>query len=543
MSRIACLRIPCFQIIVQQKQEQLQGKPLALVNGKLSANGYSRSRIFMHSQEADQYQIKNNMRLAEAKAQCAQLILREQDEVLYKIAQRQLISKLISCSPKIKAQSMNTILLDASGLSLQGGESHFCHNVLKLCSKAGYIDSYIGIADSAFAAIVASQINQRRFNIIPQKEDTKFLAPLSIQYLNLSKDIEDTLLTLGITTLGKLANIPISELNKRFNKFNEIIWRPWELAQGLDNNQPTLPQIEKTYECSIDLGGAISQFNEIAFALKSMLNRLISDLKQNGLCAQEITLSLYNNTNKFDERILPLIQATNNTKFLLEIVRLSLNTKPLIRELTSLKLKISRHNIEQWEQNTVNQNNLSIQSNNKSKQKELSLLQRFSVRYDKNTLFKAQASNQYLNENAGVWIPITNNINYSVKDSLLPLDLKYLQNKGYHSVPVDLILRPTLPETKVLVQLNNEKPTAINYKKRWYKIKSITNSEYLSCQWWDKTSAKYYYKVLVESLANTTDSITINNNIATHNTNNQSLLMLLVYDKLKNSWHIEGIYD
>ncbi len=542
MPRIACLRIPRFQIVVQQKHEQLKGKALALVNGKLTASGYSRARIFMHSQEADKYKIRNNMRLAEAKAQCADLILREQDEALYKIAEQKLVSELISCSPKVKVQTMGITLLDASGLTLQGGESQFCHNVLKLCSKSGYTDSSVGIANSAFAAIVASQINKKRFNIVPQKEDAKFLAPLSIQYLELSEEIENTLLTLGITTLGQLASIPVSELNKRFSKFSEIIWKPWELAQGIDNCQPTLPEIEKIYECFLDLGSAISHFSEITFALKSMLDRLINDLKQNGLCAQEIILSLYNDTNKFDERILPLMQSTNDAKFLLEIIRLSINAKPLTREPTSIKLIISRFTPEKWEQSILDKDEHSTRpTSNKLTQTELSLLQRFSTRLGKNTIFKAQASNQYLSENAGVWIPMTEDSNNSLKENLLPLDLKYLQEKGHHPIASDLVLRPTLPAAEVLVHLNNEKPAAINYKRRWYKVKSITNPEYLSCQWWSNAVAKDYYKIFVEPLAGTTS--TMQNDIHSHNINNQTFLMLLTYDKLKNNWRIEGIYD
>ncbi len=353
MPRIACLHLPRFPIIVQQKHEQLQGKPLALISGKLTASGYSRARIFMYSQEADQYKITSNMRLAEAKAQCSNLILREQDGSLYKIAERQLVSELIRYSPKVKAQALGIVLLDASGLSLQGGESQFCHNVLKLCSKSGYTDSYISIADCAFAAMVASQVNKRRINIIAKNEDAKFLAPLSIKHLNLSEEIEDTLLTLGIITLGQLANIPISELNKRFSKFSEIIWKPWELAQGIDNYQPTLPERENIYECFVDLGDAVSQFSEIIFALKSMLDRLIYDLKQHNLYAQELILSLYNDTNKFDERTLALIQPTIEAKFLLEIIRLSLNAKPLTRELTSIKLIISRVSPRIWEQTSI----------------------------------------------------------------------------------------------------------------------------------------------------------------------------------------------
>jgi hypothetical protein len=250
------------------------------------------------------------------------------------------------------------------------------------------------------------------------------------------------------------------------------------------------------------------------------------------LCIQELLLSLYNDTNKFDERILPLLEPTNKTKFLLEIIRLSLNAKPLSRELTNIRLKVSRHAPEKWQQNTFNANE-QIQNNNDLSQTELSLLQRFSTRIGKDSIFKAQPSNQYLTENAGVWVPISNNPDL-IKENILPLDLKYLQEKKHFSAVADLVLRPRSKTNEVLVQLSNEKPSAINYKKRWYKIISITNPEYLSCQWWTNAVAKDYYKVLLTPLNN---HLNISNNI------NQTILMLLTFDKLKNKWDIEGIYD
>src|SRR6516162_5187383 len=83
MSRIACLHIPTFQIVVHQKHEQLKKQPFALVTGSLTPGGYSRARIFMCSKEAGKQGVRTNMRLSEAKAICSELILHELDQGLY----------------------------------------------------------------------------------------------------------------------------------------------------------------------------------------------------------------------------------------------------------------------------------------------------------------------------------------------------------------------------------------------------------------------------------------------------------------------------
>ena len=126
MLRIACLHIPRFQIVVHQKHEELEKKPFALVEGKLTPGGYNRARIFMCSEEAARQGIFPEMRLSEAKAECSELALRELDRTLYLSVQRQLMSTLINCSPKITAQDLGEFLLDASGLLHMGGESKFC---------------------------------------------------------------------------------------------------------------------------------------------------------------------------------------------------------------------------------------------------------------------------------------------------------------------------------------------------------------------------------------------------------------------------------
>jgi hypothetical protein len=449
--------------------------------------------------------------------------------------QHELLNALISCSPKAQALEPNIIILDASGLTLRGGESTFCHQILKTCNQVGFGDVYIGIADNAFTANVASCSGKRRITIISPGKDAEFLAPLSIKYLKLAANIEDTLITLGITTMGELAAMPIDSLNERFCKAGEIIWPPWQLAQGIDSCKPTAFEPEKRYECFLDLGGAVSTYNEIVFALKSMLDRLTIDLKEAGMQAQELVLSLYHESNKFDERTLELIRPNYDSKFLLEIIRLSLTAGSLTQELTAIKLCVSKYTREEWGQTALEldsefrrgQCNRPMGGLHPPLQNpELLLLQRFAARWGKDKIFTAKAVDQYVSENAGVWISVGVDCIDPRADTISPYtppDTNYINSK-IKDAAADLVLRPIIPSARVLVKLEETKPTALNYKKCWYKIKSITEPEYLSCQWWNQSTAKYYYKVLVEN-------------------NQQLLLMLLVYDQLKNTWCVEGLYD
>jgi nucleotidyltransferase/DNA polymerase involved in DNA repair len=541
MLRIACLHIPRFQIVVHQKHEALKEQPFALVTGKLTAGGYNCARIFMCSEKASQQGVLPEMRLSEAKAVCSELILQELDQNLYAIARRQLTSILISCSPKVTTQDLGDFLLDASGLLHMGGEGQFCHNVLKICSRSGFTNAYIGIADSAFAATVATRLKTRRLFIIPHGQDASFLAPLSIKHLKLDPAIESSLLDLGVKSMEQLTNMPVQSLLERFGTEGRIAH---ELAQGVDSRKPTIPELEDKFECLIDMGGAVSSLNETMFALKSMLDRLTSELKQHGLSAEELILSFYNELDNFNERTLKLIRPSNHPQFLLQVVKLSLETNPLEREFTRMKLVVSRSSDELWEQPSIDPNKFKFLQTKTPEQIDnqgsdltklpsslLLLLQRFLTSIGGNTTVKAIASDHYTFDTAGSWASVTQK---AFSNSIIPINLDYTGQISETLLPADMVLRKHL--IQVLVELKDNLPSAINYQKQWYRIKCITKPECLSVLWWDKLSSKDYYRVLAEPVVpkqappNSTETQT-------------AYLMLLTHNKESGAWHIEGFFD
>jgi nucleotidyltransferase/DNA polymerase involved in DNA repair len=558
----------------------------------------------MCSKEAAQKGITAGMRLFEAQALCADLVLRESDQDLYKSAQRKLISTLIACSPKVTAQEVGDFLLDASGLLHIGGENTFCHNVLKTCSKNGFIDAYLGVADSAFAAMVAAQLKERRFYIVSKNNDAQFLAPLSIKYLCLPHDIEDTLLNLGIKSMGQLVKLPEEEISKRFGQAGKLAH---EWARGYDIRQPYLPEPETIFECSVDMGGAVSSLPESMFAFKSMLDRLTLELKQSGLWAEELVLSLYNEDDNFDERILKLIRPSHQAKFLLEVVKLSLEANPLAREFTRAKLCVSRFSPEVYKQKRILDPNVlraddiapelgRMQCAPRGQQQDFTLkaldptmhhdnniapepghtwraptieqepsvgrsgasppgseasvsadedipvmlLQRFMTRIGENTTVKAVANDQYTFNHAGVWASVQE---HSFVDSVIPINVAYINENANEQLVSDLVLRKNPHPLPVLVELKNSVPSAINYNKQWHRIKHITTPEYSSILWWSQGSCKSYYKILVEPVQINKRYDSQRQETQKDSNNQNASLILLAHDKSKNGWYIEGFFD
>jgi nucleotidyltransferase/DNA polymerase involved in DNA repair len=534
MSRIAYLRIPQLPIAVHLKHKELKGKPFALIAGKLSPGGYNRARIFMCSPQASQKRVTVGMHLSEAKSICANLILKERDDVAYINAQKQLARGLLAYSPKVTSHNLGEFSLDASGLFYVGGESKFCHNVLKLCANAGFYDAQIGIADTMFTAKIASKSKSKKFYIIPPDYDIQFLAPLSIAHLELDQEIEEALIDLGIKSMEQFTKLPINSVVERFGQSGKLAH---ELARGIDLRQPTLPLAPKQFKSSVNLGGAVSSLDETVFALKSMLNQLTEELKEAGLWAEELQISFYNEDDKFDERLIPLIHPSNQTKFLLDVLKLSLEIQQLEREFTQIKLYVTRSSKEAWKQTPIAIPTITpIDKNNELSSSLFMLLQRLMIRIGKYTAAQAVASDHYDLNDIGAWVPVVQNSSLeSTQHFVLPINTDYLNKmtEKHEQITPDLILRKCTDKSNIFVETRNDFPTAINYQKQWYRVKHITVPEYLSSTWWEEHSTKTYYKAIIESSKSLIG-----------NTDNDSFIFILISHNHNNGrWYIEGFFD
>lgn len=517
----------------QKHEPALKGKPFVLLAGKLTAAGSARAKIFMCSTEAHHKEVHEGMRLSEARGVCAELLWREYNSSLYLDAQRKLVHALVSCSPQVTAQETGIFLLDASGLKHLGGEGKFCRNVLKLSSQSGYTEGHVGIADSAFAAIVATRLKHTRWYIVPQGRDADFLAAFSIRHLPVSLDMQEALMGLGIKSMGQLTGLSITSLEKRFGAEGVLAY---ELALGRDDRRPCLPEPERRFECSVELGGPVDSLNEILFVLKAMLDRLTKQLQQEGLWVEELLLSLYNDNDKVYEHPVKLIHPSNHAKFLLEVVTLSLAERPIKREITGITLAVSRFSPESWEQTSLsgpagqeapgNRHNSRTwqRTGNTTLPESLTLLlQRLIARCGEDAVVRPVATDHYFREYAGVWIPILQD---PPTRSSPAVDTEHLQTP--HSGIADgLVLRRT-PTIPLLLEFQNLSLAAINYGGQWHNIKACTIPERLSGLWWEKPVQHSYYTALISDR---------------HAPDIDTRLVLLIRDHLTNRWYLGGNFD
>lgn len=602
-SRLACLRVPKFQIAVHRRHDSsLKNKPFIIMSGK-----GNRAQVVMCSQEALRRQIFPGMKLSEAKAVCAELVWRDYDEQLYREAQKKLSRQLIACSPKVTALEPGIFILDAHGLAYLGGEEKLCREIQKVTGRSGYSDVHIGIADSAFAATVASKFKRRQYYIVPAGEDAGFLAPLTIKHLQISADMFDSLHELGIRTMGQLAALGEESLHQRFGR-EGISAR--ELCQGIDRRQPYLPPLEREFRCFVDIGSAIELLHEVQFVLKSMIDRLMRDMRDQGWWAEELELTFYNDNDKFDVRPIKLLRPSNHSKFLLEVMKLSLEAKPISREVTAIEVNVTRFAKEAWHQSRLESgsnkvdvgtdvpfssdhvagddavDDASSNSDFTSNSSESgSISKRSNVRSKLDSVpaaARAAATGSDVDENRQLQTSGLDNTSLSLtlmlqrfvsrlgEDSVvksvpndshlpesagawlpvvhkpallpvLPVNITYINSRiGPAGLASGLALRRCQPPYPVLVEFQGERPTSLTYQNRWYTVKEITEPEHLSTLWWEQSARRTYYVALIELREQTRHLRTAT---ASATITDSGLLVMLVNDHDANAWYINGFYD
>ena len=539
------------------------------------SSSIGRAKVLVCSREAERANIRPGMTFTEARAICSHIVWREYDDKFYKSAQKKLARELIAASPRVSTRESGLFYIDAEGFNRLGGENKLCRDVLKLASRYGFVDGRIGLADSAFAARVASRSKTKRWYIVTPDCDTVFLSPLSIDFLPVEEEAKGNLKELGIRTIGQFTEVPVSSY---IGRFDSSVISAYELACGRDSTQPALPVQEKQYQCTIDIGSATESLRDTLFIFKTMLERLTRDLQTDGLCADELTVCFFNDNDKFDERTIKLIRSSSNSKFLLDVLRLSLESKQLKREFTAIYLGVSRFSKEYFEQTraTVSPSENSNFSREEllltggdelddSSEPVLLLLQRFITRLGEEALVKPVLNDQYLPELAGVWIPVVGQSDFIAKDnSATPVHEVFLSHTALITTKKPrkdclmpgLVLKRHLPAMPVFVQFKEKsesssevdrytpfRPAAITYRGNWYHVNQITTPEKISGMWWEKPVRKSYYVALIEKKPEVAMLSRAGLKSGIRSILPALMTVLLVYDHQEKGWFVEGVFD
>lgn len=161
---------------------------------------------------------------------------------------REVMEYLRTISPIFEQRSIDEAVLDVCDVSLASLD--LAQEIQHSIRQRFRLPCSIGVAKSIMMAKIAIEVGKKQGKpgkvpqalvAVPNGEERAFLAPLPIGIMpGIGPKMEATLFSMGIVTLGQLADWPMLALQKRFGRYGLMIQR---LAQGVDTSE-----IETTHQ-------------------------------------------------------------------------------------------------------------------------------------------------------------------------------------------------------------------------------------------------------------------------------------------------------
>jgi DNA polymerase-4 len=276
-----------FVSVEQAENPELQGKPV-VVGGRPDRRGV----VAAASYEARAFGLHAGMPLTTAYRLCPQAIFIEGSFPKYRRASQRFMAILADFSPFLEPVSLDESYLDATGFeSIYGSIRQMAVNIkqrikdeLGLCASAG-------IAGCKVVAKVASELSKPDglLEVAPGKE-CSFLAPLPIAKLpGIGSRSERILNSLGIHTVGQLANLPLDALKHHFGATGELMHRH---ANGIDDRAVEPPAAAKSISRETTFGTDTEDQSLLKATLTYLSERVGSELRQRDKQARCVTLKL-----------------------------------------------------------------------------------------------------------------------------------------------------------------------------------------------------------------------------------------------------------
>jgi protein ImuB len=182
----------------------------------------------------------------------------------------------------------------------------------------------VGVAASKLAARVAAGLPDTP-TVVPEGEESRFLAPLPLEKLAPALEIAATLDRWGLHSIGDFARLPEGEVASRLGEVGRELHAT---ARGIDPRplEPYLPP--PSFSEGMDLEWPLATLEPFLFVAHAALERLVCRLESQALACTRLEVSIKLDPDGHDARAITLPAPTRDVKTLLTLVRLELEARP-----------------------------------------------------------------------------------------------------------------------------------------------------------------------------------------------------------------------
>ncbi len=291
---VACALIPRFRLIAASPDRGLLRRPAALVPEPGAAQ-----LIGEVTGPAERFGLRSGMRLGEALSRCPELALIPPDPEQAERSWEEALRRLEGIGAEVESGRAGEAFFEAGGLSgLWGG----IRGVLERARRELGSSANLGAGAGRFCAYVAAVTMQGgserseeqpvSCRIVPDGRAREYLKPLPVSLLcgrlgdAEADDLPNELERLGISTLGRLAELPRDAVADRFGQLG---LRALELARGVD--EPLRPRsVREAIAVELELPEAVSG-QQLERALELLISRLLAHDERRGRTLRTLRLS------------------------------------------------------------------------------------------------------------------------------------------------------------------------------------------------------------------------------------------------------------
>jgi DNA polymerase IV len=266
---------------------ELRGKPV-VVGGQPDQRGV----VSAASYEARRYGIQSAMPLRTAGRLCPRAVFLDAHHELYAEWSDRVAALLARYSPVVEMVSIDEAYLDLAGTErLHGSAFRAAHKLLREIWEKTQLPCSAALARTRLVAKVASdQAKPRGLLWVPAGSEAAFLAPLPVRKIpGIGKVTEAALNSLGIETVGQLAEVSQEKLEEVFGQWGTALYRK---ARGEDayeffvDAEPKSVSNNHTFSFDTDDRAALDS------TLSHLSQKAAKRLREAGLDARTLTLTI-----------------------------------------------------------------------------------------------------------------------------------------------------------------------------------------------------------------------------------------------------------
>ncbi|WP_022886424.1 DNA polymerase IV [Glaciibacter superstes] len=252
-----------------------------------------RSVVTAANYVARRYGVNSAMPMSLALRRCPNAIVLEPHFDRYRDLSRQVMSIFDDFTPLVERLGIDEAFLDVAGARLVHGSPLQVGNLIRQRVEAETgLTCSVGAAATKFVAKLASgRAKPNGLLVIPAEDTLDFLHPLPVGALwGVGAATEQNLTRLGLTTVGDIANTPLSVLRANLGEVGAQ--RLHDLSWGRDPRVVTIEREEKSVGHEVTFEHDVTDVHALRSEILRLSDEVAARLRRGGLVGRTVVLKL-----------------------------------------------------------------------------------------------------------------------------------------------------------------------------------------------------------------------------------------------------------